>query len=516
MLAGSALRAQNLNQRVEVTNEYEAKVLEAHRDDLPMTVPDSVTTFSWNFDYSVFDTPYAGAYEFKPYKMDMVPVTTPGVSNHFYLKAGAGYTLHPTLTLAWDPILGRGFEMGVTDHLNGYAGPYRGLNGRFSGYDFANRLNVGVHYAGKASDMTFTAGYGLVAAGDTVQRRYMDDIDFGFRIASTMSSGLAFDYDFGLDFRLTKDRSAFTPSEIRFGFGGGAGYDIGAGMKIVADAGIETLSGFSGKNPFKFEVAPHVQMDFSTTMLMVGFRVSVLNTLTNGGFIFPDISLRSELLPDKVYANLEFKGGNSIVSVFDQISASHFVWNPAPLAQSEAFRIGGWFDGTLFSALTYKLGAGYRKFSAGLLESISAPALGQELFVLEKYGQFYADATLTFKNEHLDAGLQARYTNTSDVDAIAPAAFTCDAHASYIWQKRYRAGISLRSCSARTGHFDGTATAFTLPGYYDLGFNFEYGLSSRFALWSQVGNALMQNVRRSALHAEPGIEVTAGIRLNLR
>ena len=166
--------------------------------------------------------------------------------------------------------------------------------------------------------------------------------------------------------------------------------------------------------------------------------------------------------------------------------------------------------------MTYKLGAGYRKFSAGLLESISAPALGQELFVLEKYGQFYADATLTFKNEHLDAGLQARYTNTSDVDAIAPAAFTCDAHASYIWQKRYRAGISLRSCSARTGHFDGTATAFTLPGYYDLGFNFEYGLSSRFALWSQVGNALMQNVRRSALHAEPGIEVTAGIRLNLR
>ena len=261
ILAGSALHAQNLNQRVEVTNEFEAKVLEAHRDDLSMTVPDSVTVFSWDFDYSIFDTPYAGAYEFRPYNMDMVPVTSRPASNHFYLKAGAGYTLHPTLTLAWDPILGRGFEMGITDNLNGYAGKYCGFGDKFSGYDFTNRLGVGLHYAGKSSDMFFTAGYGLVAAGDTVQRRYMDDIDFGFRIASTMASGLDFDYDFGVDFRMAKDRSAFSPSEIRFGFGGGAGYDIGAGMTIVANAGIETLSGFSGKNPFKFEVAPHVKME---------------------------------------------------------------------------------------------------------------------------------------------------------------------------------------------------------------------------------------------------------------
>ena len=63
--------AQNLDPTVEVSRDYEGKLLVVHKPILEMAVPDSVYRFDLDFDYSVTDTPYKGAYEFVPYSVDM-------------------------------------------------------------------------------------------------------------------------------------------------------------------------------------------------------------------------------------------------------------------------------------------------------------------------------------------------------------------------------------------------------------------------------------------------------------
>ena len=50
--------AQDLDPTVEVSREYEGKLVEVHKPVLNMAVPDSLTHFALDFDYSVFANPY--------------------------------------------------------------------------------------------------------------------------------------------------------------------------------------------------------------------------------------------------------------------------------------------------------------------------------------------------------------------------------------------------------------------------------------------------------------------------
>ena len=123
---GLAAAAQSFNPTVVVTNDYEGKTMEAHKKDLPMSVPDSLNRFDLTFDYSVFDHPYRGAYEFVPYAMDIRPQAAPESKKMLYINAGAGYTLHPELDIVFSPRLKRNFQFSVYDKLRGFWGPYFG------------------------------------------------------------------------------------------------------------------------------------------------------------------------------------------------------------------------------------------------------------------------------------------------------------------------------------------------------------------------------------------------------
>ena len=65
--------AQNYNPTVVVTNKYKAATETAQKGEIEMAVPDSLRHFNMTFDYSVFDKPYKGAYEFRPYSVEMKP-----------------------------------------------------------------------------------------------------------------------------------------------------------------------------------------------------------------------------------------------------------------------------------------------------------------------------------------------------------------------------------------------------------------------------------------------------------
>ena len=120
LLACAVASAQNLNPTVQVTNDYEGKLMEVNKQNVAMAIPDSLLKFDWNFNYSVFDNPYRGAYEFKPYRIDMKPDPTRRDNGVFYLRAGAGFTLHPEVQAVFTPATKGRFGISVYDDFKGY------------------------------------------------------------------------------------------------------------------------------------------------------------------------------------------------------------------------------------------------------------------------------------------------------------------------------------------------------------------------------------------------------------
>ena len=65
--------AQGVNSTVSVTNDYRSHAADVNKQTMEMLVPDSLLHFDYKFDYSVFESPYKGAYEFSPYSIKVTP-----------------------------------------------------------------------------------------------------------------------------------------------------------------------------------------------------------------------------------------------------------------------------------------------------------------------------------------------------------------------------------------------------------------------------------------------------------
>ena len=107
--------AQNLDPTVEVNRTYEGKLMEVHKPEMEMAVPDSALRFDLDFDYSVFENPYKGAYEFKPYSMTLKPVAPPKERKSLYLNMGSGafFTggVMPSADFVWSPLSSGNFRL---------------------------------------------------------------------------------------------------------------------------------------------------------------------------------------------------------------------------------------------------------------------------------------------------------------------------------------------------------------------------------------------------------------------
>ena len=177
----AAAYSQNLDPTVEVNRAYEGKLMEVHKPLFRMEVPDSVTRFDLDFDYSVFESPYRGSYEFNPYLLSMKPGGSSDRSRRFYMRAGAGYQLKPVLDLVWSPKMGKGFKMDVYALHRSFVGSYwnmasqEGADGVFTldrkpkdasdrswkGYDLMSRAGFDARHDWKKGVFSFTRAGGL-------------------------------------------------------------------------------------------------------------------------------------------------------------------------------------------------------------------------------------------------------------------------------------------------------------------------------------------------------------------
>ena len=124
LVAGTAA-AQDMDPTVEVSRIYQGKMIEVSKPMIEMQIPDSVTHFDLDFDYSVFDSPYKGTYEFNPYVQSMKPQPDAWTGRRLFVRAGAGYPLHPVFGLVWSPALKGKFRMSAYATHRSYIGRYR-------------------------------------------------------------------------------------------------------------------------------------------------------------------------------------------------------------------------------------------------------------------------------------------------------------------------------------------------------------------------------------------------------
>lgn len=578
LAASYSLGAQDLDPTVVVRRTYEGKLMEVHKPQLDMQVPDSVTRFDLDFDYSVFDKPYMGAYEFNPYVLTMQPASAVQNPKQLYLRAGAGYTLHPEFQLVWATPFKEAFRMNVYGVHRSYVGSYRtfmpeipadgpavidrwmqsgGDRGYSRGYDLMTNAGVDGSYDWKSGVADLDVAYYGIATKDYIKTRHYDALDIRAGVASKSLEDAYFKYDVDVRYRYGSDLMEYAGSDMRldehvFGVDAVLGqvmhkeegthkvlFDVGMDLAAYGHPVYSTVAG-------EFHVVPHYVFHYNRRLLAdVGVRLAkVMRSDSPEGIfsareqiVYPDVTLTFDAVPQYLRIYTHIGGGNRMNTYSSILEKNHHfdlefgrgLWPLMDFTVERVSAILG-FKGRA-GKFTYDLHGGYVNYANALLDAvvIGLP-FGQES---ERYlpGMGYAPYQKAFaafdwewKSESLRFDGNLGYTHAfgfKNPDGLfAPAAFTGDVAFEYNWSRRIYAGVDCLFSTARKGSVvnllqDASVHEAVIPGYADLGVYFEYAPTNILSFWARGGNLLNMTVQRNPLYAERGINFTVGVCLNL-
>lgn len=609
ILSLSAL-AQNLDPTVTVVNDYQGKLLEVDKPSIPMAVPDSVSRFNLEFDYSVLETKYKGTSEFVPYLNLITPLVGDGDNSRLYLRAGAGYPAHPCLDLVWSPNVGDGFTLDVYANHRSYWGKYRpiramfttddqgaiahvrpeygsrlGMVGnvldkyRWSGYDSYSKAGIGGSYNWGTGRVRADLFYEGVAAKDTLIQRLWNSANLSFRINSSRIDDRYFFYDvrglysFGrqdlesgtlpgrplptdyVNEHRVKVESSFGPvlsaiNAVLFDVDAdvaayGKSIDSYAGRFSLTPKYVYTTDRLKATVGAKFEFLLHPES------LPAGSDVKYSST--KGQVAYPDIRVDYAAIPDKLNIFAKVGGGAGINAYSDLVRHNHWttpayaLFTSTPLMDYDIERVNAsiGLEGNFGRRFDYKLFVGYSNFANGRLDSVSNYGLSyNQDRVVSLSAERYCPAFAYAPYQVLSTGLKAGYHSErisldgdvtyrlSDVyrsraAGFEPSRLSGDVKFVYNWNKRIFAGLSCEGSLNRRGYVYGTAIMpgtenepvsirADLPGFVNLGVNFEYRVSNVISVWCEGDNLLNMSIMRSPLYVENGVNFTAGISVNLR
>lgn len=579
LLASAVSFGQNFNPTVEVTNVYQGNAPEVQKPYMKMNVPDSLLRFDLDFDYEVFDKPYQGAYSFKPYMLNMRPEKDAWRGRKLYLKAGAGYTLHPRLEFVFSPEQSGPFQMSVYASHRSYFGDYHGFKpvdaggfyrldktGKgFGGRDALTSAGFDGRCGWDKAILSFGVGYYGVSAKDTVMSRSYNAFDFNARIRSNTASEKYFLYDVGLKGRIANDRPDYTApvfpdkvavggqNESAFVLDGLAGPVFGGGNSLLIGFECETASytRFYDGNIGRIALIPSYRLKSGRWNLNLGVRFELMfrgdasDTLSfgkmsggNGQIVYPEAHV-SFAAGKSVELYADATGGNRLVTYSSLISECRHM-NPSFLVSRDSesmipltdntvemlnARIG--VRGNVNSVFRFDVNGGVGVYGNALMESGLFTA-DDKLVPVVAYSDvnlLYANALLGIKPGRvaIDADLRFRSVTFSGKErqslGFGLPAYSGELRARYDISSRLHAGLAVEASSWREGKCASRVTDEILnvriPEYVDLGLDCGYRFNRKLELWMESGNLLFQTVRRTPFYAEKGPWVTAGLTLSL-
>lgn len=562
LLVSEASKAQDLDPTVEVRRAYEGKLFEAHKPPLTMSVPDSLLRFDLDFDYSVFESPYRGSYEFNPYTLAMAPVRSSQNPGRFHMRLGAGYELHPVLDLVWAPVLRDRFRMDVYASHNSFIGKYRELGPaenvsgdllfgdigvRTKGYDFLTNAGTQMRFDWYKGRLDFGASYFGIAQKDWIRKRGYDALDVNLGISSKSDRPEYFMYDIKAAYRFAQDRTDFAGYEgmmehdVRFD--AVLGQIFGASGTLLFDVGAEfaAYSGAIAASAGDVRIVPHYVIETGRWRFDLGVRVSANVSARNAGFfaakgqyVYPDVNISVAAIPDamKIYARIG--GGERINTMRSLLEEDRHLdmsmGRDGVLFDNSVERVSTvlGFEGRISTRFSYNLRGGYVNYGNMLFSGIAMVEDGISARYIPMSGYSACNNAFValdwdWKAECIDfkgAVVYDKFWGIADPEGLlSPAAFHGNTSFTYNWKRRIFVGTDCSWSTSRTAMLNGPGLhepkEAKVPGYADLGVFFEYSFNRKFSLWARGGNLLNMPVLRSPLYAEGGINFTAGICLNL-
>ena len=563
---------QNLNPTVEVTNAYEGGASSIVKPAQQMAVPDSVTRFNLDFDYSVFEKPYEGAYEFRPYYVELKPAPKPSTEEKFYLRAGAGFTLHPELDFVWTPLRKEKFTLNLYGTHRSYFGRYHqfavgamedGVNPfvktdeKMNGYLADSKVGVDASFGWDGGIASLDLGYRHRMADNAYHFQKLGGIEGRGRVRSLPSDEPHFLYDAAVEYHLLgTDYShtyvtgnVYTPTfaESAFRLDGTFGPVLDAERRVLVDLDMDLAryrgdySGYTGL----LSATPRYQFTLDSWHFSLGAKFAALiysedfnafseDNRHKSGTVYPDVRIDFHLLDDRLILQTSATGGDR----FNTLTGRFFTY---PFSESyyghstERIRAMIGARGNIASRFRYDLQAGYARWSHAPVESFelrydapltssyvdpSAPVLLRPAVTEMSYNLLFAELDYGWKSGSVDVDgrLAWHHTNIKGDGAFAPAAITGFIRPAYHWGDRLKAGLDVSWSTCRKAtltNADGDVIEnFRVPGWVDLGLFAEYRFTHRMGFWAKGGNLLNQAVQRTPLVAEAGMYFTAGIVLN--
>jgi len=547
--------AQNLNPEIVVTNEYETKMADAPKQGVPLVVPDTLKTFNLNFDYSVFDNPYEGSYEFSPYVVSLKPELSANELRRLWLRAGAGYTLHPVLKAAWTPLRRDAVNMTVFQDFHGYAGNYRSVlpdmsvskERVFGGYDLSETAGVeALVYTGSV-DLKAAVRYDGIYAGEPSMSDSYGNVGASLRVRSNGGDTSPFTYDFGFSIDGASDRTPDkgTMRENRFSLSGTIEPSFaGLGFRTLADIALDCASYKGGPDCESVIVGltPKAVFRLGPVGISAGVKLAYAGGIDNAGVQFqtpgqvayPDVHACVGLVGDALNIHADITGGVRAVTYNELKGKNHHFRFDSPVrgalldnaVERANFTFG--LRGRVSDWLQYDASTGYGFYANAPMEFLTLSTVDNTVgtgFCFEDYGMFHADLGAFVKTSEVlfDAVLKYRGAKLYNdcAAAIQSAPFSGNFRFMYNWSSRVMAGLSCDACSARKARvavWDGTSNSLCetkISGWIDLGLLCEYKLSEVWSVWLQAGNLLNSNIRRNPIYVEDGMSCTVGISLDL-
>ena len=567
------LSAQNLNPTVSVSREYQGKLMEVSKPAVKMAVPDSLTEFNLKFDYSVFENPYKGSYDFKPYNMDMRPDAEPYSGRKFYLKAGAGWRLRPELDLVWEPSVGKRFRMDVYASHHSFIGNYNrisydantlGKSGEtWKGYDMDTRAGVRGRADLKRADLDFNLGYLGLHTRDMQASNGYNAADLHFRVNADNPSDTYFYYDAALDFRYgvqglgeletLREAPAGALRTNDLDFRGSFGAVVRNRSRFLIDLaiGVSAYSALIEETDGTFAVTPKYVYSRGIADITLGAEIALKKSSkdkfqdfelnkSKGQIIYPDVHVNLAVVRN--YFNFQaFATGGIERNTYSSLKENNHFFNPyyglghsALLDNTvEKYNVGGGFNGNIAGRFLYDVKFGYVRYGNAIVDALQLTYDGEELVSLlpgigyRNYGSFYTDLKLGWESRSVSVDSHFRIMDT-DIDRdearyFEPAFFSGNFRARYNYRRRIFAGLTADFASRRRGHayalnaVDGLATSRLayIPLYVNLGVEAEFALTKKLSVWLRGDNLLNMNVQRFPCYNSGGIGATAGIIVNL-
>ena len=532
------LSAQNINQSVQVTNEYESRFSDFQKTGPSLQVPDSLYRFDYSFDYSVFETPYKGSYEFSPYRISVTPEARLYDGSKFFLRLGAGYTIHPQFEMAWQMLQTPDFAIGVFAEAGGYAGRYsrRGVAESFSGHDLNGRIGLGGQYLRPAVRLSYHFGYEGIFAGEGGAEPYFrsgfSSVIAAGRIQSRERPGNQMFYDIDLQYRYSSDGgrsegkvSASGENNLRVAVS--AGPVLASKYRILID-GLFELESLRGDDYYKVadshgelfggmrmaslgSIKPHVDFLLGPVRLDAGVRVDYSKGTEQGAFsVSPDVTARMALLDADMELVAGVSGGQYIQSHYAVKQLNHFVFMMGSSAKisREKLHVRAGLQGHAASRLQYELEAGYVSYQGMPLASLYG-------VLPVDYNAAYVQGRFSWRGPRLELDADAKYSylrlNTLCA-AFAPPAFVGELRGRYNWENRTWAGLFVEAQSSRLSL---ASDGVWIPWFANLGLTFEYRIDARWTFWAEAGNLLGMAIERAPGFIEKGQYGTVGFSLKL-